>query len=112
MTESVHGRGPAEPMRQMRQMRRIVESWLIALRKAAPGAAYLAVYLWGTVKDVEGIWRQDADGASWIRINTDRERFGALRPMAADPLEYGAPYISPHGRGIVSGCIIAPRGGT
>lgn len=97
----LHGDGPDKPIKQIKDVN---EGWLVSLGKGAPGAAYpLAVYLYGKVKGVEGIWRSDDAGANWVRINLDTQRYGALRAMAADSLEYGTVYIGPHGRGIVMG---------
>jgi hypothetical protein len=79
------------------------EAWQVALGKAATGKPYQTLYLWGRVGGKEGIWRSDDLGANWARINDDKHRFGALRAMAADPVEYGTVYLAPHGRGVIVG---------
>ena len=81
----------------------VTEAWRIALGKAASGKQYQALYLCGRVGGKEGIWRSDDMGANWVRINDDKHQFGALRAMAADPVEYGTVYLAPHGRGVIVG---------
>lgn len=88
-------------------VRAVVEPWRVAIGKAAPGAAYHAVYVWGRVKvggqDVEGLFRSVDAGATWQRINDDAHRYGRLNALAADPLEFGVVYLAPEGRGVVIG---------
>ncbi|HEV6965460.1 MAG TPA: sialidase family protein [Roseateles sp.] len=88
-------------------LRGVVEPWRVAIGKAAEGAAYHAVYVWGRVlvggDPVEGLFRSTDAGASWQRINDDRHRYGRLNAMAADPLEFGVVYLAPEGRGVVIG---------
>jgi photosystem II stability/assembly factor-like uncharacterized protein len=76
--------------------------------KAAEGAAYHAVYVWGRVKAgsgeaTEGLFRSVDAGATWQRINDDGHRFGRLYALAADPLEFGVVYLAPDGRGVIIG---------
>ncbi|MGZ3306854.1 MAG: hypothetical protein ACXU8U_13420 [Asticcacaulis sp.] len=78
-------------------------AWQVAFGKAAPGHDYPAVYLWGRVGGVEGLWRSDDAGRTWNRINDDAHRFGVLRAMTGDPREYGVLYIAPDGRGVMVG---------
>lgn len=89
-------------------IRGVAEPWRVAVGKAAPGAAYHALYVWGKVSiasadPVEGLYRSIDAGASFQRINDDRHRFGRLGALAADPLEYGVVYLAPEGRGVVIG---------
>jgi hypothetical protein len=57
----------------------------------------------GNAAPTEGLFRSDDGGASFVRINDDRHRYGRLLSMAADPLEHGTLYLAPQGRGIVVG---------
>lgn len=80
----------------------------MALGKAAAGAHYHAIYVWGRVSvggasPVEGLFRSDDEGRSFVRIGDDLHRYGRLLSMAADPLEHGTVFLAPHGRGIVVG---------
>lgn len=81
----------------------VTTAWQVTFGKAAPGADYPAVFLWGKVSGVEGLWRSDDEGRSWTRINDDAHRFGNMRAIAGDPREYGVLYIAPDGRGVMVG---------
>ncbi|ESQ83322.1 hypothetical protein AEAC466_13820 [Asticcacaulis sp. AC466] len=85
------------------KMAGITTAWQVTFGKAAPGRVYPAVFLWGVVGGVEGLWRSDDTGATWERINDDAHRFGQMRAIAGDPREYGTLYIAPDGRGIMVG---------
>jgi photosystem II stability/assembly factor-like uncharacterized protein len=85
-------------------------SWagFVALGKAAPGAPYHSVYVWGnvgigTAEHQQGLFRSDDAGESFRRIDDERHRYGALQAMAADPLEHGTVYLAPRGRGVIMG---------
>ena len=98
----------AGPDSKARGIRGVVEPWRVAVGKAAEGAAYHAVYVWGRVKvngddGTEGLFRSIDAGASWQRINDDRHRYGRLNALAADPLEFGVVYLAPEGRGVIIG---------
>lgn len=79
------------------------EAWRVAFGKAAAGKTYPAVYLYGSVRRQEGLWRSDDMGLTWVRIDDDQHRFGDIATLAADPLEYGTVYIGPGGRGLLVG---------
>jgi hypothetical protein len=91
------------PDAKMVQVKGVDAAWLVCLGKAAPDTAYPAVYLWGKIRGVEGVFRSDDAGGKWTRINDDRHRYGSLGAMAADPLEYGTVYLAPGGRGVIMG---------
>lgn len=78
---------------------------LITFGKAAPGAAYPALYLVGTVQGTYGIFRSDDAGTNWTRINDDDHQFGLLGVITADPRIYGRVYVGTMGRGIIYGDI-------
>ncbi|MDM4765199.1 hypothetical protein [Pelomonas sp. SE-A7] len=90
-----------------RTVRGVAEAWRVALGKAAEGASYHAVYVWGRLMQggaaVEGLFRSIDGGASFQRINDDAHRYGRLNAMAADPLEFGVVYLAPEGRGVIIG---------
>jgi xyloglucan-specific exo-beta-1,4-glucanase len=74
----------------------------VAFGKAAPGAAYPAVFLVGTAGGVAGVFRSDDGGASWVRINDDAHQYGnAGDALAGDPRVYGRVYLGTNGRGIL-----------
>jgi xyloglucan-specific exo-beta-1,4-glucanase len=75
---------------------------LVALGKAAPGAAYsAAVYVVGVVNGVWGVYRSDDAGVTWTRFNDDAHQFGGIGVMAADQNVYGRLYVSGTGRGLL-----------
>lgn len=89
-------------------VRRVAEARLVALGKAAAGAAYHSVYVWGRVgignaEPQPGLFRSDDAGASFRRIDDERHRYGGLQALAADPLEHGVVYLAPRGRGVIAG---------
>lgn len=74
--------------------------------KAAPGASYPAVYIWGDINGVRGLYRSIDEGASWVRVNDDAHEFGGPANGAfvtGDMNVYGRVYMSTAGRGIVFG---------
>lgn len=81
----------------------VTSAWQVTFGHAAPGRENPAIYLWGKVKAVEGLWRSDDTGQTWTRINDDAHRFGNMRAIAGDPDVYGVLYIAPDGRGLLVG---------
>ncbi|MDI6401311.1 T9SS type A sorting domain-containing protein [Balneolaceae bacterium ANBcel3] len=80
----------------------------IGFGKHPPGMTYPAIYMWGTVDHVTGLFRSDNEGASWVRINDDRHQFGGpgnANLVIGDPDVYGKVYMSTAGRGIVYGSL-------
>ncbi|SFU93546.1 WD40/YVTN/BNR-like repeat-containing protein [Pseudoduganella namucuonensis] len=78
----------------------------VGFGKAAAGAAYPAIYIWGTVDGVRGVYRSIDTGASWVRVNDDRHQYGGPgngQFVAGDMNTYGVVYMSTAGRGIVYG---------
>ncbi|WP_371645568.1 RICIN domain-containing protein [Streptomyces sp. NBC_00597] len=74
--------------------------------KAAPGGAYQALYLIGTVKDVTGVFRSTDKGATWLRVNDDAHQWGSIGGVgviAGDPDTYGRVYVGTNGRGLQYG---------
>jgi hypothetical protein len=83
----------------------------VGFGKAAPGAGYPAVYIWGSVGGVRGIHRSLDGGATWARINDDAHQFGGPGDgqfIVGDMNRFGVVYMSTAGRGIIFGL---PSGG-
>jgi len=71
--------------------------------KAAPGAAYPALYLVGNIAGEAGIFRSTDTGRTWERINDDQHQWGLVLQIAGDPKQFGRVYVGTHGRGIFYG---------
>ncbi|CAN7360736.1 cellulose binding domain-containing protein [Pseudoduganella sp. LjRoot289] len=82
----------------------------VGVGKAAPGAAYPALYVWGTVGAARGMLRSTDLGASWVRVNDDAHQFGGIGyspVITGDMNNYGAVYMNSMGRGAVYGMVAA-----
>lgn len=76
----------------------------IGFGKPAPGAAYQAVYLIGTVNGVFGVYRSTDEGASWLRINDNQHQYGYLGTIiTGDPDVFGRVFLDSNGRGVIYG---------
>jgi xyloglucan-specific exo-beta-1,4-glucanase len=78
----------------------------VGFGKAAPGAAYPAIYIWGTVKGVRGVHRSTDTGATWVRINDDDHEYGGPgngQFILGDMNLFGRVFMSTAGRGVVYG---------
>jgi photosystem II stability/assembly factor-like uncharacterized protein len=81
----------------------VEEAYRIGFGKAAPGAKYPAIYLWGKISGVTGIFRSDDTTNTWVRINDDRHQYGFIHCITGDPRIFGRCYISAEGRGVFYG---------
>jgi len=83
----------------------------VGFGKAATGNTYPAVYIWGTVSGVTGMFRSDNAGTSWTRINDDLHQYGGpgdnAKLIDGDMNTYGRVYMSTVGRGIIYGTYSA-----
>lgn len=81
----------------------------IGLGKAAPGADYYALYMWGVANGgPRGIYRSIDKGLTWERINDDKHQYGGPangKFVVGDFNVYGRVYMSTAGRGLVYGNI-------
>jgi hypothetical protein len=84
-------------------VRNVDAPWAIGLGAPAVKGGYPAVFLYGRVGGVEGLWRSDDESETWVRINDGDHQFGDMRSISGDPLEHRTIYIAPHGRGIIVG---------
>ncbi len=78
----------------------------VGFGKAAPGADYPAVYIWGSVGGVRGLHRSLDGGVTWLRINDDAHQYGGPGDgqfVVGDMNRFGVVYMSTAGRGIVYG---------
>ncbi|HOX50675.1 MAG TPA: hypothetical protein PKY05_04255, partial [Fibrobacteria bacterium] len=79
----------------------------VGLGKAAPGAAYPTIFLWGAAgHGAVGMYRSTDKGASWMRINDAAHQFGGVgngQLVRGDWNVFGRVYMSSAGRGLVYG---------
>lgn len=86
-----------------RPVRDISEAYAVGLGRAAPGRTDPAVYCWGKVQKLVGLFRSDDSGVSWVRINDDQHQFGWINAIIGDPRIYGRIYLATGGRGVIKG---------
>jgi xyloglucan-specific exo-beta-1,4-glucanase len=56
----------------------------------------------GTVDGVDGVYRSDDTGATFLRINDDKHQYGNMGDaLAGDPRIWGRVYLGTNGRGIL-----------
>jgi len=82
----------------------------VGFGRAATGATYPAVYIWGTVSGVKGMFRSTNQGASWTRINDDAHEWGGVGNgnfVMGDMNVFGRVYLSSVGRGLIVGDSLA-----
>jgi len=75
----------------------------VGFGKAAPGADFFAVYIFGTVASETGVFQSIDRGVTWERINDDMHEYGGLANgefVVGDMNTFGVVYMSTAGRGI------------
>ena len=79
----------------------------VGLGKAAPGATYPTLFLWGSAGHGPiGMYRSTDKGATWIRINDAAHQFGGVgngQLVRGDWNVFGRVYMSSAGRGLIYG---------
>ncbi len=78
----------------------VQEAYRIGLGKAAPGSTYPALYLWGKVDGIVGVFRSVDTGASWLRLNDNAHQFGYIGVIAGDARVFGRVFLGT-GQGII-----------
>jgi xyloglucan-specific exo-beta-1,4-glucanase len=80
------------------------EADVVGFGKAAAGKSYPALYVNAKIGGQRGFFRSDDTGATWTRINDDRNQYGiANTAITGDPNLFGRVYIGTNGRGVVVG---------
>jgi hypothetical protein len=85
--------------------RKIQHCEAVGFGKAAPGAAYPAIYMYGSIGGVLGVWQSIDEARTWTRIDDAKHRFGALANggfVRGDANTFGVVYRSTAGRGIAA----------
>ena len=85
------------------QITSVQEAYALGYGSPAPGQSYYALYLVGKVGGVQGIFRSDDAGATWIEISDTRHKFNYIGTITGDPRIYGRVYFGAGGRGLMVG---------
>ena len=75
----------------------------VGFGKAADGASYPTIYIWGTVNGTNGLFRSTNEGNTWTRINDDYTQFGGVgngMQLVGDMRTFGTVYMTTSGMGI------------
>lgn len=84
------------------QINTVTEAYKVSVGKAATSGGYPAIFIWGIVSGVEGIFQSDDEGTTWERVDDAAHQYGRTHScLAGDPRVYGRLYIGLGGRGIV-----------
>ncbi|BCU79547.1 hypothetical protein [Luteolibacter sp. LG18] len=81
----------------------VEQAYQVGFGRPASTNAYPAAYLWGRIGGIDGIFRSEDGGTSWLRINDDRHQFGAIHAITGDPRVFGRVYLGTSGRGVIVG---------
>ncbi|HEY8962626.1 MAG TPA: hypothetical protein VIM57_10520, partial [Luteolibacter sp.] len=85
------------------QVVKVEHAYEVGFGKPAPGKSYPAAYLWGRIEGIDGFFRSDDGGATWLRLNDDRHQFGGINDITGDPRVFGRVYLATSGRGVIVG---------
>ncbi|MBC8094241.1 MAG: Ig-like domain-containing protein [Akkermansiaceae bacterium] len=77
----------------------------IAFGKAAPGASYPTIFIWGRPNggSATGMYRSNDQGMNWVRVNDDAHEYGGRGNaglIEGDKNVHGRVYMSTVGRGV------------
>ena len=85
------------------KLARVDAAYQIGFGRAAPGALRESLFMQGRVDGIEGLFRSDNSGATWMRIDDPAHRYGWLRVVTGDGQVHGRVYLGTSGRGIIVG---------
>ena len=76
--------------------------------KSAPGQSYPAIYVYGWVDGVLGIWRSDDEARTWNRISDGFPLgvFARVKALEGDNNTYGTVYAGFDGAGFAYGKLL------
>jgi hypothetical protein len=92
------------------QVTSVERGYRVGFGRSADGTGYPAVFLWGRIGGIDGLFRSDDTGAIWQRINDSLHQFGHITDLTGDPRAHGRVYLGTSGRGIIVGDeVVEPR---
>jgi len=77
----------------------------VGFGKAAPGASYPAIYVYGVIDGVKGVFQSIDEAKTWTRMDDAQHQFGSLANgnfVRGDANTFGVVYRSTAGRGIAA----------
>lgn len=94
-----------DPEADPRYTRKIQHCEAVGFGREAPGAEYPAIYFYGTIDSVRGVFQSIDEAKTWVRIDDDQHQYGALSNgnfIRGDANRFGVVYRSTAGRGIAA----------
>ena len=91
----------------------VTYAYAVGFGKAAVGKTFPAIYIWGVIGGVKGVYRSIDEGATWLRVNDDQHEYGGPgngQFVMGDMNVYGRVYMSTVGRGIAYGESVLTTG--
>jgi len=85
------------------QVTSVERGYRLGFGRSADGTGHPAVFLWGRVGGIDGLFRSDNAGATWQRINDSLHQFGHINDLTGDPRVHGRIYLATSGRGVIVG---------
>ncbi|MFP4418107.1 MAG: WD40/YVTN/BNR-like repeat-containing protein [Chitinivibrionales bacterium] len=86
-----------------RYTQKVQHAEAVGFGKAAPDAEYPAIYIYGTIDGVKGIYQSIDEAVSWVRLDDEMHQYGALANgnfVRGDANTFGVVYRSTAGRGV------------
>ena len=83
------------------QIAGIQESYDVSFGKPSSGSAYPAIYMYGRLAGVQGVFRSTDGGGTWTTVTDAGHQYGVINVIAADPKIFGRIYLGTSGRGII-----------
>jgi photosystem II stability/assembly factor-like uncharacterized protein len=81
----------------------VERGYRLGFGRSADGTGHPAVFLWGRVGGIDGLFRSDDTGSTWRRINDSLHQFGYINDLTGDPRAHGRVYLATSGRGVIVG---------
>jgi hypothetical protein len=79
------------------------DAYAFGCGKSASPNGSPALYLFGKIESLSGIYRSDDEGRTWLRLNDAEHQFGWISKLTGDPRVFGRVYLATTGRGIIYG---------
>ena len=81
----------------------VSDAYAFGCGKSGSPSGSPALYLFGKIESLSGIFRSDDEGRTWLRLNDAEHQFGWISKLTGDPRVFGRVYLATMGRGIIYG---------